>query len=88
MKEFIYTTEPEAMRIYISSTASPEDTANAETAGGCVGPAEPEDLEWMLPIIAENMDSFVELTDAEADDRISHLAEEWNLSSAELQYLK
>ena len=96
MKRFYYTEEgtQERCRVCFSSKAkNPEqamETLTMETGGNCLGPSalENEAYEEALALVTENWDDAEEMSEAEAKERIEHLADEWGLDESELEYLK
>lgn len=86
MKRLVYDGD-----IYTISSAvmTPEeaiDTLTLTTEGYCLGP---EDLCDTDPeFLAENFADFEEMSVYDEDVRINHLAEEWGLTPAEIDYLR
>lgn len=94
MKSFIYSSDPGFCRMYFSSSAATPEQAleslTVETGGACLGPEDldGDDREWTLAAVADNFDSAEQMTEVDADARISHLSEEWGIAPEHLQYLK
>lgn len=51
------------------------ETVTGETGGPCFGPSDAP--EWAESFLKENWGSLEEMTEAEADARLKHLASEW-----------
>lgn len=95
MKTFGYFDGLEHNAIFFSSSAkTPEEameTITATTAGNCLGPIDMEEDETysiFFALVKDNFKDADEMSKAETDARIAHLAEEWGLPLAELEYLR
>lgn len=90
MKKTYITRAGERNIITISSSASLdnfEETLTAETGGGCLGPGDAEYMAEERETIRAGWNQLEEMPEAEARERVEHLAKEWGLEPEELEYL-
>ena len=98
MKKFQYWDSCENDWAYFSSKAQTIEEAletfQCETAGACMGPEDFTDDDdhqanraWAIDLLEENFRWAEEISEAEAQARIDHLADEWEISPDDLAYL-
>lgn len=98
MKKFQYWNEGENDCAYFSSKAQTIEEAletfQCETGGPCMGPEDFTDDDdhqanraWAIDLLEENFRWAEEISEAEAQERIDHLADEWEITPDDLAYL-